>query len=106
VHNTRTVINTILLIYTKIKTPTTLNKATENITLKMEETEGIKVLTSVKIMICPIKFQVKLCTNMKMAVFWVAAPCRMVRVYSFIALTMEAVQTSEIQVKLYQSTRR
>jgi hypothetical protein len=36
----------------------------------------------------------------KMAVFWVEAPCR------FIALMMEAAQTSETSVNSYQSTRR
>jgi hypothetical protein len=35
-----------------------------------------------------------------MAVFWVVAPC------SLVALMMEAVQTSEALVNLYQSTRR
>jgi hypothetical protein len=37
---------------------------------------------------------------MKIAVFWLAAPCRL------IALMMEAVQTSEALAKFYQSTWR
>jgi hypothetical protein len=54
---------------------------------------------------------------MKMAVYWVTALCRLVRVYlvsdvptasmirfSLIALMMEAVQASETVVNLYQST--
>jgi hypothetical protein len=39
---------------------------------------------------------------MKMAVFWVVAPCRLID----IALMMEAVQISETSVNSYQSTRR
>jgi hypothetical protein len=38
--------------------------------------------------------------SMKMAVFWVAAPC------SLIALMMEEASTSETLVNLYQTTRR
>jgi hypothetical protein len=50
---------------------------------------------------------------MKMAVIWIIAPCRVVRVYQrfrglyclyHIGLMMEAVQTSETLVNLYQST--
>jgi hypothetical protein len=41
---------------------------------------------------------------MKMAVFWVIGPCRLVEV--FIALMMEAVRTSETLVNVYQSTMR
>jgi hypothetical protein len=37
---------------------------------------------------------------MKMAAFWVVAPCRL------IALMMEAIQTYETLVNSYQSTRR
>jgi hypothetical protein len=50
---------------------------------------------------------------MKMAVFWVVAPCSLVVVdisemfsASIIALMMEAVSTSETSVKFYQTTRR
>jgi hypothetical protein len=61
---------------------------------------------------------------MKMAVFWVVAPCRLVEVYqhfrgpcclhhqgdewaiSLIALMMEAARTSETLVNFYQSTWR
>jgi hypothetical protein len=39
---------------------------------------------------------------MKMAVFRVVEPCGPVKV---IALTLEAIQTSEISVNLYQFTR-
>jgi hypothetical protein len=49
---------------------------------------------------------------MKMAVFWVVAPCSLVKVYrrfggsSFnIALMMEAAVTSEKSVNFYQTTR-
>jgi hypothetical protein len=48
---------------------------------------------------------------MKMAVFWVAAPCILVEVYRrfrdiVIALMMEAASTSETSVNFYQITRR
>jgi hypothetical protein len=61
---------------------------------------------------------------LKMAVFWVVAPCRLVEVYrrfrdasclyhqgddrpaSIIALMMEAASTSETSVNFYQTTRR
>jgi hypothetical protein len=44
---------------------------------------------------------------MKMAVFWVVAPRRLVSVYRrFVALMMEAVQISETLLNLHQSTRR
>jgi hypothetical protein len=38
-----------------------------------------------------------------MAVFWVVAPCSLVRA---IALMMEAARTSETLVNFYQTTRR
>jgi 7-cyano-7-deazaguanine synthase in queuosine biosynthesis len=41
---------------------------------------------------------------MKMAVFWVEAPCSLVSKL-LIALMMEAARTSETLVKLYQTTR-
>jgi hypothetical protein len=42
---------------------------------------------------------------MKMAVFWVVAPCSLVEVYQrFIALMMEAARTSETLVNFYQTT--
>jgi hypothetical protein len=52
--------------------------------------------------------------NMKMAVFWVVAPCSVVEVYrrfrdsccKAIALMMEAVSTSETSVNFYHTTRR
>jgi hypothetical protein len=43
---------------------------------------------------------------MKMAVFWVVAPCSLVEVYQLIALMMEAARTSETLVNFYQTTRR
>jgi hypothetical protein len=47
---------------------------------------------------------------MKMAVFWVVAPCSLVEVYKRfrgrIALMMEAAGTSETLVNFYQTTRR
>jgi hypothetical protein len=49
---------------------------------------------------------------MKMAVFWVVAPCSLVEVYrsSFIiraiALMMETASTSEMSINFYQTTRR
>jgi hypothetical protein len=41
---------------------------------------------------------------MKMAVFWVIAPCNLVEV--LIALMMEAVSISETSANFYQTTRR
>jgi hypothetical protein len=44
---------------------------------------------------------------MKMAAFWVAAPCGPAEVYQrFIVLMMEAARTSETLVNFYQTTRR
>jgi hypothetical protein len=46
---------------------------------------------------------------MKMAVFWVVAPCSLVEVYRrfrVIALMMQAVSTSETSVNFYQTTQR
>jgi hypothetical protein len=50
---------------------------------------------------------------MKMAVFWVVAPCSLVEVYrhftgacSLIALMMEAASTFEMYLKFYHNTRR
>jgi hypothetical protein len=40
---------------------------------------------------------------MKMAIFWVVAPCSLV---DFRALMMEAERTSETLVNFYQTTRR
>jgi hypothetical protein len=42
-------------------------------------------------------------TNIKIAVFWVVAPCSLVDVY---VLMIEAARTSERLVNLYQTTRR
>jgi hypothetical protein len=46
---------------------------------------------------------------MKMAVFWVVAPCSLVEVYRRFRgayyLMMEAVSTSETSVNIYQITR-
>jgi hypothetical protein len=43
---------------------------------------------------------------MKIAVFWVVAPCSLVEVSeSLIALMMEAARTSETLVNFYQTTR-
>jgi hypothetical protein len=43
---------------------------------------------------------------MKMAVFWVVAPCSVVEVYRLIALMMVAACTSETLVNFNQTTRR
>jgi hypothetical protein len=40
---------------------------------------------------------------MKMAVFWIVAPCSLVEA---ITLMMEAASTSETSVNFYQTTRR
>jgi hypothetical protein len=42
---------------------------------------------------------------MKMAVFWVVAPCRLVEVYWLIDLMMDS-KTSETSVNCYQTIRR
>jgi hypothetical protein len=51
--------------------------------------------------------------SMKMAVFWVVAPCKLVEVYKLfrghrglIALMMEAARTYETLVNFYQTARR
>jgi hypothetical protein len=43
--------------------------------------------------------------SLKMAVFWVVAPCSLVEVYRLIALMMKAASTSEMSVNIYQTTR-
>jgi hypothetical protein len=46
---------------------------------------------------------------MKMAIFWVVAPCSLLEVYRrfrAFALVMEAVNTSETSVNFYKTTRR
>jgi hypothetical protein len=50
--------------------------------------------------------------SMKMAVFWVVAPCSMVEAYQCfrgalqgIALNLEAASTSEMSVNFYQTTQ-
>jgi hypothetical protein len=44
---------------------------------------------------------------MKMAVFWVVAPCSLAEVYRrFRAMMIEAARTSETLVNFYQNTRR
>jgi hypothetical protein len=65
-----------------------------------------------------IGFEVLKAASMKMAVFWVVTPCRLVEVYQrlrgtyclhhqdLIALMMEATSTSETLVNFYQTTRR
>jgi hypothetical protein len=60
-----------------------------------------------------IWLEVLTAVTMKISVFWVVAPCRLVLVYRrfrgpyfVIALMMEAVQISETSVNSYQSTRR
>jgi hypothetical protein len=52
-------------------------------------------------------------TNIKMAVFWGFEPCSLVYIdrrfrgaYCLVALMMEAVNTSETSVSIYQTTRR
>jgi hypothetical protein len=63
----------------------------------------------------PVRFQVLAAASMKMAVFWVVAPCSLVEDYRrfrgvccllLIALMMEAVSTSEMSVNFYQTIRR
>jgi hypothetical protein len=45
--------------------------------------------------------------SMKMTAFWDIEPCSLVEVdRRFIALTMEAVNTSETSVNFYETTRR
>jgi hypothetical protein len=61
-----------------------------------------------------VGFQVLTAASMKMAVFWVVAPCSLVEVYRrfrgacwvLIALMMEAASSSETSVNFYQTTRR
>jgi hypothetical protein len=50
-----------------------------------------------------VGFEVLTAVSMKMAVFWVVAPCSLV---NFIALMMEAARTCETMVNFYQTTRR
>jgi hypothetical protein len=51
-----------------------------------------------------LRFQVLTTAIMKVAVFWVVAPCSLVEVYRP-ALMMEAASTSETSVNFYQTTR-
>jgi hypothetical protein len=57
-----------------------------------------------------VRFQVLTVASMKMAVFWVVAPCNLVEVCRRFrerrALMMEASNTTETSVNLYQTTRR
>jgi hypothetical protein len=56
-----------------------------------------------------VRFEVLTAVSMKIAVFWVVAPCSLVEVYQRfrgrIALMMEAARTSETLVNFYQTTR-
>jgi hypothetical protein len=56
-----------------------------------------------------VGFEVLTAVSMKIAVFWVVAPCSLVEVYQRfrgpIALMMEAARTSETLVNFYQTTR-
>jgi hypothetical protein len=53
-----------------------------------------------------VRFEVLTAVSMKMAVFWVVAPCSLVEVYRrFRALMMEAAGTSETLVYFYQTIR-
>jgi hypothetical protein len=59
----------------------------------------------------PVSFEVLAAANMKMAVFWIVAPCSLVEVYrrfrgTYNALMMEVARTSETLVNFYQITRR
>jgi hypothetical protein len=60
--------------------------------------------------VAKVMFQVLRAANKKMVVFWVVAPCSLVKVYrrfrGLIALMMEAASTSETSVNFYQTTRR
>jgi hypothetical protein len=61
-----------------------------------------------------VQFQVLTAVSMKVAVFWVIAPCSLVEVYRhfrcacclYLALMMEVASTSEMLVNFYQTTRR
>jgi hypothetical protein len=55
-----------------------------------------------------IAWVVKIMNFLKMAIFWVVAPCSLVQVYRRFrgALMMDAVSTSETLVNVYQTTRR
>jgi hypothetical protein len=53
------------------------------------------------------RLQVLTVVSMKMAVFWVVAPCRLVEVHRrFIATITDAGTTFETSITFYQSTRR
>jgi hypothetical protein len=52
-----------------------------------------------------VGFEVLTAVSMKIALFWVVAPCSLVEVYQSIALMMEAARTSETLVNFYQTTR-
>jgi hypothetical protein len=54
---------------------------------------------------CLVAFEVLTAVSMKIAVFWVVAPCSLVEVFRAIALMMEAARTSETLVNFYQTTR-
>jgi hypothetical protein len=57
-----------------------------------------------------VRFQVLTAASVKMADFWVAAPCSLVEVYRHFrgtaALMMETASTSETSVNFYQTKRR
>jgi hypothetical protein len=57
-----------------------------------------------------VRFQVLTAASMKIAVFWIVAPCSLVEVYQrfrgAIAMMMEAASISKTSVNFYQTTRR
>jgi hypothetical protein len=57
-----------------------------------------------------VRFEVLMVASMKMAVFWVVAPCNLLEIYwhfsKLIALMMESASTSEMLVNFYQTTCR
>jgi hypothetical protein len=55
----------------------------------------------IKLIVHCVGFEVLTAVSMKIAVFWVVAPCSLVA----IALMMEAARTSETLVNFYQTTR-
>jgi predicted nucleotidyltransferase len=50
-----------------------------------------------------VGFEVLTAASVKMAVFWVVAPCSMVEVYRRFTLIMEAAYTYEMSVQYYEN---
>jgi hypothetical protein len=79
------------------------------------------VVTRLKTVIIPVRFQVLTAASMKMAVFWDVAPCSLVDIgrrftgaycphhqgdETLIAVMMGTVSTFETSADIYQTTRR